>query len=402
MRVLKSKRFWIIMLMAVALMIGVCSVVAVNATEKTVKSSSAAASAFKTTDSSRLYTQINSAMHNRSRWLYDLMSISGKAEPTDASNPEKIFAQARACGIVDDSVEQDMYLPLNRRFVARTMVKALGYKRRSIGYLADVVAADGDMATMAYYGYFLPDVNSMVHPDAEITDKEYDSLLSQLNAYRLLKGKTLLSFGDSIMYGTGNSGNGIADMFGEKYGMKVHDYAVPGSTMGYRENRGHIRDQVVRAIKDRIHPDLIFLNGATNDMYHLPLGNFTSGFDMSKAPEATFTEGMEKTLWSLRQNWRSVPVVYMRMHNMDLGDDKKEREFGERSLAIAEKWSLTAVDLYNGTDMNTELPETCNRYTYFETDNGFLCDSIHPNALGYAKFYLPSVTEAVTNLFNKE
>ncbi|WP_407383764.1 SGNH/GDSL hydrolase family protein [Ruminococcus sp.] len=401
MRIFQQKRIWIIALLLLAsILITLLSVVVVDATERAAKKIPPAGStAQKTSDGERLQKQLDQALLNRSRWLYDLMKLSGKAQPEDSANPQRIYEQACACGIIDKNETQDMYLPLERRFVAKTMVKALGYKRRSPGYLADVVAADSDMETMAYYGYFLPDGNAMIHPESKLTAQEYDALIDALTLYQSLKGKTLLTFGDSIMYGSGNQGEGIADMFGDKYGMTVHDYSVPGSTMGIREDRGHIRDQVLRAAIERIHPDLILINGGTNDMYNLPLGVLSTGFEKAMASESDFTEGMEKTLWSIRQNWRKTPVVYLRMHNMNFGSDTKERQFGERAMAVAEKWSIRTVDVFNDSEMNAEDAATCNRYTYLKTSEGYVCDSVHPNALGYAKFYLPLLSEAVTSEF---
>ena len=377
-------------------MIGLCSVMAVNAAlpAQAVRS---AVSAQEKPDGNPLTEQLDKALRNRSRWLYDLMTITGKGKPENSSNPQSIYDAAKKCGIIDSRAEQDMYLPLNRRFVAKTLVKALGYQSRTPCYLADVAATDSMMSTAVYYGYFLPDVNSMVYPDAAITESEYDDLIFQLNCYRQFKGKKLLSFGDSIMYGTGNDGEGIADMFAEKYGMTADDYAVSGATMGICKNHGHIRDQVMKAAKTiKYKPDLILINGGTNDMNNLPLGNLAAGSDLSKARETTFTEGMEKTLWSLQQNWSDVPIIYIRVHNMDYGADSNERTFGDRALAIASKWKVCTADVFNNTDFNSEDTYTRNRYTYLNNNHdGCEGDSIHPNALGYAKYYLPLLSKTV-------
>ena len=51
--------------------------------------------------------------------------------------------------------------------------------------------------------------------------------------------------------------------------------------------------------------------------------------------------------------------------------------------------------------MNTENSKISDRYTY--KNNPALAgrsDSIHPNALGYATFYLPAVSEKLAMLFN--
>lgn len=391
-----------VVLAAIVLSASIVSAIAKNvaAQPKTVRESVLATP--DTKGERTLNEQIYLTTHNRSRWLYDLISASGKAELTDSSDPRKIFDAAVGCGILSGYDEDDMYRPLTRLFVAQTAVKALGYKQRSPGRIADINSMQSAMATMAYYGYFLPDVNAMVHPDASITVEEYESLLSQLEIYGKLKGKTILTFGDSIMHGSGNKDEGIGDMIAEKYGMTAADYSVPGAAMGDRNGRAQIINQIPLAIKDKVKPDIILINGGTNDMYTVPLGNYTEGYDMSGASIESFTGGLEKTLWTIANNWNGVPIIYVRAHNMNIGSDKNERLYGERAIVVANKWGASYVDLYEDTDMNTEDSYTRGRYTYIEPNLGNIPDSIHPNALGYAKFYLPPVTDEIVKQLGKE
>ena len=402
-----TKKFWISALIIAVLVAIVLSVSIVSAIAKNVgtKPKSVRDSALATPDvmgDQMLNERIYTTTHNRSRWLFDLMNRSGKAALTDSSDPQKIFDEACLCGILSDYTEDDMYQPLTRLFVAQTTVKALGYKQRDPGRIADVNSMQSAMSTMAYYGYFLPDVNAMVHPDREITAEEYEALLVQLDRYAQLKGKTVLTFGDSIMHGSGNNDEGIGDMIAEKYGMTAVDYAVPGAAMGDRDGRAQIINQIPMAVRDKVKPDIILINGGTNDMYSVPIGEFTEGYDMTNTSIKSFTGGFEKTMWYIRRNWSSVPVVYIRAHNMNLGDEKNERLYGERAIAVANKWGATWIDLYENTDMNTEDSYTRGRYTFIEPALGNIPDSIHPNALGYAKFYLPSVSDEIMNRLVKE
>ena len=391
MKELLSKKFWIVMLVIAAL---VGSVVAVEAIDK--KSDKPTEPSAVATDSGGTTTeQVARSLYSRGRWLSDLMILSGKADRQENPTAQSIVEQAKSCGILSRYDDEDLSQPLDRRFVARTMVKAMGYKNRSVGYLADVSSLDSDLATMAYYGYFLPDVNFMMHPDALVTSTEYEALLKELDRFRQLRGKTILSFGDSIMYGAGNGGEGIADMLAEKYGMTAADYAVSGAAIGIREGRGHIRDQLKSAISDKVQPDVILLNGGTNDMNWLELGEIGTGFDMSQREEEDFTGGLEKTFWSIKNTWKNVPVIFIRAHNMDWGDDLKERLFGQQALQVAAKWGVRSVDLYSV--LNTEDTDTAARYTFINADTENLADSIHPNAVGYAKFYLPAVAEKLIN-----
>ena len=384
-----TKRFWITALIVAVLVAITLSATIVSAIAKNVAAQprSVEESALATPDNKgdkMINERIYATTHNRSRWLYDLITVSGKATLTDSGDAKKIFEAARNCGVISDYTEEDMVLPLTRFFVAQTTVRALNYKQRTPGHIADINSLQSAMATMAYYGYFLPDVNNMVYPDREITAEEYEGLLTQLERYRQLKGKV------------------IADMIAEKYGMTAHDYSVPGAAMGLWVGRSHIIDQLRPALNDLIKPDIILINGGTNDMNHVSLGDFTEGYDMTNTSSENFTGGFEKTMWMLTNNYYRVPVVYVRAHNMDLGSDANERKFGERALDVVEKWNGTSVDIYKDTDLYTEDSYMRCRYTYFDPAFGNAPDSIHPNALGYATYYLPLVTDEIMNQLIKE
>lgn len=400
------KRIWLTALIVVsvtAMFIGtsVASAIAKSAAEQS-KLMAASVSADEKLNEKTLNTYMYNATHNRSKWLYDLMTASGLANLKNGSDGELIYQTAYLCGLIDDYAEDDMYLPLTRLFVAQTTVKALGYPERSVGKLADVSKEQKAMDTMAYFGWFVPDDKDKVYPDAEITAKEYEELSMQLNRYRTLKGKKILAFGDSIMHGAGNNEEGIAALTATKYGMEFRDYSVPGASFGDRAERSRICNQIRVAYTQNETADLILLNGGTNDMGRTPFGEMTDGYDMTNATEKTFTDGFQKSLWMLKKNWKNVPIVYTRVHNMDLVDDNTERRYGERALDIADKWNVKSVNLYNGTKMNTEIKAMCDRYTFVDVRYGTGHDSIHPNALGYSKYYLPLISEAVMSQFSEE
>lgn len=346
------------------------------------------------------YNKVSNSDVTRSRWLYELMKASGSTPNVSSSNTAAVFELARKRGIIGSYSEYDMYQSLTRRFTAQTMVSALKYPNRSVGYTTDISSSDSDLSTVAYYGYFIPDTYYRLYPDAYVTRDEFGYLLTELNLYHQLKGKYVLGFGDSIMYGAGNDDMSVTQIIAEKYGMHYTDYSVKGAAVGNRSGRGHIPDQVRKAISAGKKADLILFNGGTNDMNHTSLGTINSGCDMSSIKEATYTDGMEKMLWMMTENWKNTPIIYIRAHNMDLGSDEKERLFGDRGIAVAEKWGAAAIDLYNDSYLNTENIQMANRYTLLDPDYNYEGDSIHPTALGYAEFYLPPITDVLSLTFN--
>lgn len=328
----------------------------------------------------------------REKWLADLMETL-ELPIADSTDSRTVFLTAYHNGIIDDpNTAPNAFL--TRRYAAHTLVKALGYRPRKFE-LADVKEDGADLCTAAYYGYFIPDDSGNIKPDALITVEEYRQLLGEVKRYKALSGKTILAFGDSIMYGSGNHGVGVADLLGEKYHMTVHDYSVSGATFGYYKTRSHIPDQIRRAALQITDPDIILINGGTNDMEHVAAGTVSSGYEEATLDESTFAGGYEYAALLMQTYWHDTPVIYIRAHNMDTVDEAKEQQYGALSRELAEKWNFGFVDIYSDSDLCTEKLEHRDAYTSYKEKLG-RCDGIHPTALGYAKYYLPLIAPALS------
>lgn len=75
-----------------------------------------------------------------------------------------------------------------------------------------------------------------------------------------LKGKTIYSFGDSLIYGL-STGEGILDGLCTKYEMNYNKYGVNGGSIIQRTNK--IITQVENA--SDIQPDFVVFDGMIND-----------------------------------------------------------------------------------------------------------------------------------------
>ena len=347
-----------------------------------------------------LYENYSSAVYTRLDWLHDMLLTLGlDREAVADGDYAMVFSAACDEGIID-SPDGQAYAALTRSYVAETIVSALGYEPKSVAHAVDV--SEGDpLMTLAYYGYFIPDEEDKLYPDALITDEEYTVLLNELKRYVLLKGKRVISFGDSIMFGMGNNGEGITDMIAEKYGMERRDYSLSGATFGKVSGRSHIPNQVKKAINLKDSADIILVNGGTNDMRKLPLGKMNAKFDIKNPDIKTFAGGMEYALALIGEAWSDVPVIYVRAHDTDCCDDLTERSFGEYGLEIAAHWGLTNVDIFSDSGFDAEIDAIRNTYTMIASDTGE-GDSVHPTALGYAKYYLPLVSNKIVNLLTKQ
>jgi hypothetical protein len=347
-----------------------------------------------------LYENYSSEVYTRADWIRDLLvSLDRRTESVLGGDIADIFAVAYDEGIIDSPDEQ-AYAALTRAYVADTIVKALGYEPKSVAHVTDVQKGD-PLMTLAYYSYFLPDDQDKLYPEAVVTDEEYTGLLAELRCYASLHGKRVISFGDSIMFGMGNSGEGITDMIAQKYGMEYRDYSLSGATFGKVAGRSHIPNQVKKAVNLKDTADIILVNGGTNDMRKLPIGKMNEKFNIKNPDIKTFAGGMEYALALIGEAWPDVPVVYVRAHDTDCCDDKTERRFGEYSLKIAEHWGLQCVDIFSDTGFDAEKAAIRNRYTMISSDTKE-GDSVHPTALGYAQYYLPAVSDMIENLLSKQ
>lgn len=218
-----------------------------------------------------------------------------------------------------------------------------------------------------------------------------------------LKGKKLLVFGDSIMYGSGNDGFGVGEYLQKDLGFTVTKYAVGGARVGYQSGKSWLIDQIKQAIADKAEADYIVFDGFTNDcnisegavLPDVPLGEMSlgyEGFDIFrvKKENSEFSRCFEESVCAFINYFPKAKILFVRPHNMGRRDDRLQKLYGERALAICKKWGVPAVDLYSESGLNTFLPShrdlfTCDSYGWGRGD------CTHPNALGYELKYMPLI-----------
>ncbi len=297
----------------------------------------------------------------------------------------------------------DQYDPLKRGFLAATLAKACGYDTLYTLDCADFYLINNyyEVASCLELGFLELDSNNCFNPEAYVTKDEFENLLSELDKISVLKGKTVLTFGDSIMYGEGNDGKGIADLLAEKYMMKPIDYSVSGATFGYSETNNRISNQIFLALRDGVSADVVLIDGGTNDMRKVPLGKISEDYEYGMYGRSEFCSGMEYALGLLCDNYPQAGVVYIRPHNMEFSLERNELHYAKTALDICEKWEIPVVDIFSDTELNTHDEDMKNKYTK-HTKKCIHGDSVHPNQLGYYKYYIPLVSSKITEILETE
>lgn len=362
-----------------------------------------------------LDSTFSSSVITRAKWLSQLLTkldfeiITDKSDDyarvldKDYFDYSEYFITAIENSIIGpNSSEFDPYCAVTRQYVSTSLINAVGYPRTYKLKCSDYKKIEDktQAAASVHLGYFELDENNRFNPYGTVNEDQIDYILSELDKLKVLKNKTVMTFGDSIMHGDGNCFVGIADMLSQRYLMTPIDYSKGGSTFGRVTNRQQITSQISRASNENEIADIILINGGTNDMRKSKPGSISDDFDYEKYGCEDFCSGMEYALGTLKDYYPDTPVVYIRVHNMEYGIERNELHFGNLALDICEKWDIDVVDIFNETDFNTHDKEQKNIYTVHTKTckNG---DSIHPNKLGYYKFYIPLISEKAVEILGE-
>lgn len=357
-----------------------------------------------------LDTTFSSEVITRADWLkmllekldYEIIAeVNDSFRDKDFFDNSEYIATAIENRIVGSggSCTLDPYCAATRQYVSTSLINALGYPKTYKLNCSDyrMIEDKTQAAACVHLGYFELDENNCFNPYDVVNEEQVDYILSEIEKVKLLKGKTVMSFGDSIMHGDGNKFVGIADMLSQRYFMTAIDYSKGGSTFGKVNNREQISNQISRAVNQNQTADIILINGGTNDMRKIQPGVISTDFDYESYGNENFCSGMEYALGLLKDNYPDIPVVYIRAHNMEYGIERNELHFGNLALDICDKWGIEVVNIFSDTDFNTHDEEMKSIYTVHTRTckNG---DSIHPNQLGYYKFYIPLVSEKISKI----
>lgn len=246
---------------------------------------------------------------------------------------------------------------------------------------------------------------------------------------------------------------GPIEIIGEKYGMKHRDYSWSGASMGTElrylgsgfyeftdgaSYKSHIANQVRTAVKEEQKADLIIMNGGDNDEYFstIPYSTvngsrtvydwgYSAPYWFSEAAhrdyhannpqiyhyyekkvaesytdETSFVDGTNKTFSLIKSYYPSVPVIYVRSHQIEVGSLVNQRLYQEKVLSIARNYGVKTVDLFNTSILDGMNKRIAARYCCdgYYSDGSVDTRGIHPNGLGYTKCYLPHIEDMMLHI----
>ncbi len=224
-----------------------------------------------------------------------------------------------------------------------------------------------------------------------------------------LSQKKVVVFGDSIMYGSGNGGKGVAEYLEEMRKMKCTKYCIGGARVGFQAGKSWIIDQLKKIIDDAPDCDYMIFDGFTNDcnivegkiQCDVPLGERGEGKDVDiysvNSAKTTFTQCFEVVAKTLKKYFPKAKVLFVRPHKMGRRNAVCQKVYGDRAAEICKEYGIAVADIYNKTALDTFDEGMRDKYTG-DTYGWGKGDCTHPSALGYTTFYMPLIISELEKL----
>ncbi len=234
-------------------------------------------------------------------------------------------------------------------------------------------------------------LNTDIETSADIPSGKYGYLKTgelvlgtgEIGVSNPLSGKIASFNGDSICHAPDANG-GYVTQIGTNNGMTVQNVGMSGGTIanvsGHHCISGTVSDM-------RSDADYVIFEGGINDCdLSVSLGTISSGYTAT-LDSSTFAGAFEQMLKSAIARFPTAKIGYIFIHKCYGGFESTDGANSYYGIAKAccEKWGIPYCDLNTQTPPLRYISALASAYTL----SG---DGIHPNADGYALFYVPKIT----------
>lgn len=212
-----------------------------------------------------------------------------------------IFVYSGASYIISTSIFEILFYDANKTPIDSTYIKM-----DICGYSFNV-PVNASYVRFSYLNIFEDYVQLIKTNNKKLLPYQNYGCFGNLNSIykneNKLSGKTLLTLGDSIMEGNGNSNVGIGEIICSRNQMQQVELSKGGATIGFRndytgddkthlQKQQNIQYQVDYAMINYTDIDCILIDGLTNDIDKkaiLGLGDMLNGYDTTSAVLTTFS-----------------------------------------------------------------------------------------------------------------
>lgn len=192
---------------------------------------------------------------------------------------------------------------------------------------------------------------------------------------RKMKGKHLIFLGSSVTYGSASGGVSFADFIAERNDCAITKEAVSGTTLVDEGEDSYISR--LKKLDKSIPADLFICQLSTNDATQgKPLGQ------LGTQDTKTVGGAIEYIIDYVRRVFGCSVVFYTNPRY----DSPEYGEMVYLLLKIAEKHSVSVIDMWNDTEFNALTDAQRRRY---------MADTIHPTREGYLEWWTPHMEAAL-------
>ncbi len=233
---------------------------------------------------------------------------------------------------------------------------------------------------MGWYGGmgllpWLKDIRRGQHPGNK-PEYNFDSVVPMENSP--LAGKHICVLGSSVVFGSEALESGVGEFLSARFDCQLTKEAVNGTTLADVKKNSYV-SRMKNKLDAQEHFDLLVCQLSTNDATQdLPLGEISTGTELSGFDTSTVTGAMEYIICYARETW-GCPVVFFTGSRYDNVNYEK---MVARLLELQDKYGIGLLDLWSD-DMFNSLTDD-QRALY-------MVDGIHPSKAGYRDWWGPEM-----------
>lgn len=249
--------------------------------------------------------------------------------------------------------------------------------------------------TDIYLGLENTECNDFSYIDSKLSNI-VNEIGSVKNNVEKLKDKSLYLDGDSITFGAGYEG-GYGKILSDKYGCINTNNAISGGTLasGTTYSNGAPRHYIAESVVNSVDKqyDYMILSGGFNDYgNNVPIGTLSDAKFCFTNPVTTdnVIGALETMFRHILQNFPTTKLYFLITHKANRcttqlnSIGKTMQDYVNAIKSVCERYSIPVINVWEESRMITAYDNIATTYT---ND----ADRVHPNQLGYNKFYLPVI-----------
>lgn len=211
-----------------------------------------------------------------------------------------------------------------------------------------------------------------------------------------LTGKTILYNGDSIAEsrfgGWTDNGGAFAAMIADKTAGHYINYAVSGGTLAQYAGAHNVVNDIANM---DAYADAVCICAGVNDYWHgIQLGTYNPTDYTGAVNVSTVTGALEQIFRDCINKWVGAAIFFVIEHqisgtNVTNSAGYTFNDMRKRIIEICNKYSIPYVDMYAEGGLNGNIAAL--DAAFLNGGAGTHPDGCHPDAKGYATYYVPRV-----------